>query len=215
MAVRKTKNTPSPKDTKIDFMKAVNNIGQPLAILVGFAVGKVAINKLEKSQAVDGLMGPDFKGYIIPGVVTGGGLIGMQLTKNPYIKMGLASFAGAGVAAGVKRMSGKDMMAGLEGSEGDKPNQLPAYTQQLPSADIDIEAEIQNAVDGVEDFSMSDDPMAGVEDYSMSDDPIGKTSEQTYPEDDYDGYVAGDIDRIEPEKINEDADLFAGDMMPD
>ena len=92
MAVRKkTSRTPttSARATKIDFMKATNNIGKPVAAIAGFAVGKYALKKLSKSQTVTGLMGTDMKDYILPAAVTMGGLIGTQFTKNEYIQLGL------------------------------------------------------------------------------------------------------------------------------
>ena len=89
MAVRKkTSRTPAtrPRASKIDFMKATNNIGKPVAAVAGFAVGKFALKKLSKSQTVSGLMGTDMKDYIVPAAVTMGGLIGTQFTKNEYIR---------------------------------------------------------------------------------------------------------------------------------
>ena len=69
MAVRKNK-APSSRGTKIDFMKEVNDIGQPLAAVAGFAVGKYALKKLTKSQTVSGLLGTEMKDYIVPAAVT-------------------------------------------------------------------------------------------------------------------------------------------------
>ena len=85
MAVRKkTSRTPttSARATKIDFMKATNNIGKPVAAIAGFAVGKYALKKLSKSQTVTGLMGTDMKDYILPAAVTMGGLIGTVHQKR-------------------------------------------------------------------------------------------------------------------------------------
>ena len=123
MAVRKkTSRTPttSARATKIDFMKATNNIGKPVAAIAGFAVGKYALKKLSKSQAVTGLMGTDMKDYILPAAVTMGGLIGTQFTKNEYIQLGLVGAAGAGVEAIIKKATGKTILQGLEGLIGDE-----------------------------------------------------------------------------------------------
>ncbi len=234
MAISKTSNKTS-QGTKIDFMKAVNNLGQPLAAVAGFAVGKYALKKLEKSQAVSGLMGPEMKGYIVPAAITMGGLIvGTQFTKNPYLQIGMIGVAGAGVESMVKKATGKTMLAGLEGLMGEEESYenemaaLPAYTQELPAADIDIEREIQRSINGAEDFSMSDEPVGGAEDFSMSDEPVGnasdfsmsdepvgKVKQPSYIEDEDEDIEGVGLSSIGDEKINEDADLFAGDMMPD
>ena len=213
MAVRKkTSRTPrtSPRATKIDFMKATNNIGKPVAAVAGFAVGKYALKKLSKSQAVTGLMGTDMKDYIVPAAITMGGLIGTQFTKNPYIQLGLVGAAGAGVEAIIKKATGKTILQGLEGLIGDEESDdgqmmaLSPITQSLPAANIDIEREIQRSVSGAADFSMSDEPIGStVSDYSMSDDPIGTT--------DYSEEMVGSLAKINPDSM--DFDIFSGDMM--
>ena len=83
MAVKKS----TTRGTKIDFMKATNNVGKPIAAVAGFAVGKYALKKLQKSETVTGLLGNDMKGYVVPAAVTMGGLIGTQFTKNEYVVM--------------------------------------------------------------------------------------------------------------------------------
>lgn len=217
MAVRKkTSRTPttSARATKIDFMKATNNIGKPVAAIAGFAVGKYALKKLSKSQAVTGLMGTDMKDYILPAAVTMGGLIGTQFTKNEYIQLGLVGAAGAGVEAIIKKATGKTILQGLEGLIGDEETPdfedmsglraLNPVTQALPAADIDIEREIQRSVSGAADFSMSDEPVGNITaDYSMSDDPIGNM--------DYSDDVVGSLAKINPDSM--DFDIFSGDMM--
>jgi hypothetical protein len=217
MAVRKkTSRTPttSSRATKIDFMKATNNIGKPIAAVAGFAVGKFALKKLSKSQTVTGLMGTDMKDYIVPAAVTMGGLIGTQFTKNEYIKLGLVGAAGAGVEAIIKKATGKTLLQGLEGLIGDDESSdyddvnglraLNPITQSLPAADIDIEREIQRSVSGAADFSMSDEPIGNITtDYSMSDDPMGTT--------DYSDEVVGSLAKINPDSM--DFDIFSGDMM--
>ncbi len=217
MAVRKkTSRTPttSARATKIDFMKATNNIGKPVAAIAGFAVGKYALKKLTKSQTVTGLMGTDMKDYILPAAVTMGGLIGTQFTKNEYIKLGLVGAAGAGVEAIIKKATGKTILQGLEGLIGDEESPdfedmsglraLNPVTQALPAADIDIEREIQRSVSGAADFSMSDEPIGNITtDYSMSDDPIGNM--------DYSDDVVGSLSKINPDSM--DFDIFSGDMM--
>jgi hypothetical protein len=217
MAVRKkTSRTPttSSRATKIDFMKATNNIGKPIAAVAGFAVGKFALKKLSKSQTVTGLMGTDMKDYIVPAAVTMGGLIGTQFTKNEYIKLGLVGAAGAGVEAIIKKATGKTLLQGLEGLIGDDESSdyddvnglraLNPITQSLPAADIDIEREIQRSVSGAADFSMSYEPIGNITtDYSMSDDPMGTT--------DYSDEVVGSLAKINPDSM--DFDIFSGDMM--
>lgn len=217
MAVRKkTSRTPttSARATKIDFMKATNNIGKPVAAIAGFAVGKYALKKLSKSQTVTGLMGTDMKDYILPAAVTMGGLIGTQFTKNEYFKLGLVGAAGAGVEAIIKKATGKTILQGLEGLIGDEETPdfedmsglraLNPVTQALPAADIDIEREIQRSVSGAADFSMSDEPIGNITtDYSMSDDPIGNM--------DYSDDVVGSLAKINPDSM--DFDIFSGDMM--
>ena len=201
--------------TKIDFMKATNNIGKPIAAVAGFAVGKYALKKLQKSEAVSGLLGNDMKSYIVPAAVTIGGLVGTQFTKNQYIQLGLVGASGAGVEAMIKKATGKTILQGLEGIIGDEEDYdemdglqaLNPITQALPAADIDIEREIQASVSGAaSDFSMSDDPMGNAAtDYSMSDEPMGKTD---YSDDDE---PVGKIKEIDPDSM--DFDVFAGDMM--
>nr|WP_321411158.1 hypothetical protein [uncultured Carboxylicivirga sp.] len=213
MAVRKTSRTPTTSRTqKIDFMKATNNIGKPIAAVAGFAVGKYALKKLEKSPTVTGLLGTDMKQYLVPAAVTMGGLIATQFTKNEYAKIALVGAAGAGVEAMIKKATGKTILQGLEGILGDDESYddtellaLNPVTQALPAADIDIEREIQASVSGVSDFSMSDEPMGNAaNDFSMSDDPMGSTD---YSEDEEVGNVA----KLNPDSM--DFDIFSGDMM--
>lgn len=213
MAVRrKTSRTPTrtTRATKIDFMKATNNIGKPVAAVAGFAVGKYALKKLSKSQAVTGLMGTDMKDYIVPAAITMGGLIGTQFTRNSYIQLGLVGAAGAGVEAIIKKATGKTILQGLEGLIGDDDsddNQMMALspvTQSLPAADIEIEREIQRAVAGASDFSMSDEPIGSITtDYAMSDEPMGSS--------DYSEEMVGSLAKINPDSM--DFDIFSGDMM--
>ena len=216
MAVKKTTSSTrrrSPAGTKIDFMKATNNIGKPVAAVAGFAVGKYALKKLQKSETVSGLLGSDMKGYLVPAAVTMGGLIGTQFTRNEYVKLGLVGVAGAGVEAMVKKATGKTILQGLEGIIGDDDytdydevdglRALNPVTQALPAADIDIEREIQASVSGAaSDFSMSDDPIGNAaSDYAMSDEPIGN----------YDDDEVGKIKEVDPDSM--DYDIFSGDMM--
>jgi len=186
MAVKQSR-TPTRRQSakKIDFMKATENIGKPIATIAGFAVGKFALKKLAKGVAVSGLMGTDMKQYIVPAVVTMGGLIGTQFTRNQYIQLGLVGVAGAGVEAVIKKATGKTILQGLEGVLGDIDDadydegnpQLMAVNpiiQSLPMADIDIENEINDSISGANNFDISDDPIGDVsEEFSMSDDPIG------------------------------------------
>ncbi|MCT4643618.1 MAG: hypothetical protein N4A74_01430 [Carboxylicivirga sp.] len=218
MAVKKTTSGGRSTATKIDFMKATNNIGKPIAAVAGFAVGKYALKKLEKSQTVSGLLGNDMKSYIVPAAVTMGGLVGTQFTKNEYIKLGLVGAAGAGVESIIKKATGKTILQGLEGIIGDEDyndvdemdglRALNPITQALPAADIDIEREIEASVSGAaSDYSMSDDPVgSAAADYAMSDEPIGKTD---YPEDEEP--PIGKIKDIDPDSM--DYDIFSGDMM--
>ena len=220
MAVKKTTSSTrrrSSTGTKIDFMKATNNIGKPIAAVAGFAVGKYALKKLEKSQTVSGLLGNDMKTYIVPAAVTMGGLVGTQFTKNEYVKLGLVGAAGAGVESIIKKATGKTILQGLEGIIGDEDysdvgemdglRALNPITQALPAADIDIEREIQTSVSGAaSDFSMSDEPVGGAaSDYAMSDEPVGKTD---YSDDEE---PVGKIKEIDPDSM--DYDIFSGDMM--
>jgi hypothetical protein len=217
MAVKKTTSSPrrTSAGTKIDFMKATNNIGKPIAAVAGFAVGKYALKKLEKSQAVSGLLGNDMKSYIVPAAVTMGGLVGTQFTKNEYIKLGLVGAAGAGVESIIKKATGKTILQGLEGIIGDEDydevdglQALNPITQALPAADIDIEREIEASVSGAaSDYSMSDDPVgSAAADYAMSDEPIGTSD---YQEDEEP--QIGKIKEVDPDSM--DYDIFSGDMM--
>ena len=218
MAVKKsTSSTPrrSSRGTKIDFMKATNNIGKPIAAVAGFAVGKYALKKLEKSQTVSGLLGNEMKTYIVPAAVTMGGLVGTQFAKNEYVKLGLVGAAGAGVESIIKKATGKTILQGLEGIIGDEDysdvdemdglRALNPITQALPAADIDIEREIQASVSGAaSDYSMSDDPIGNAaSDYAMSDEPIGSSDDDDEP--------VGKIQNLDPDSM--DYDIFSGDMM--
>jgi hypothetical protein len=215
MAVKKTTSGGGTRATKIDFMKATNNIGKPIAAVAGFAVGKYALKKLEKSQTVSGLLGNEMKSYIVPAAVTMGGLIGTQFTKNEYVKLGLVGAAGAGVESIIKKATGKTILQGLEGIIGDEDysdvdemdglRALNPITQALPAADIDIEREIQASVSGAaSDYSMSDDPIGNAaNDYAMSDEPIGSSDDDDEP--------VGKIQNLDPDSM--DYDIFSGDMM--
>ncbi len=218
MAVKKrTSSTPrrtSSRGTKIDFMKATNNIGKPIAAVAGFAVGKYAVNKLQKSSTVSGLLGTDMKGFVVPAIITMGGLVGQQFTKNELVKIGLYGMAGAGVEATIKKATGKTLLQGLTGLLGEENIEDVEYedvsglqalnpiTQALPAADIDIEREIQASMSGAAtDFSMSDDPIGSAAmDYSMSDEPIGSYDEEI-----------GKVANLDPDSM--DYDIFSGDMM--
>ncbi len=212
MAVRKTSRRAPVRGAKIDFMKATNNLGKPVATVAGFALGKYALKKLSKSQAVTGLMGTEMKDYIVPAAVTMGGLVGTQFTKNEYIRLGLVGAAGAGVEAMVKKATGKTILQGLEGIIGDESDDaeilsLNPITQGLPAADIDIEREIQQSVSGAADFSMSDEPVGTTaDDYSMSDEPVGTTD---YSDDET--QEVGKVSVTQPDSM--DYDIFSGDMM--
>ncbi len=196
-------------------MKATNNIGKPIAAVAGFAVGKYALKKLEKSQTVSGLLGNEMKTYIVPAAVTMGGLVGTQFTKNEYVKLGLVGAAGAGVESIIKKATGKTILQGLEGIIGDEDysdmdemdglRALNPITQALPAADIDIEREIQASVSGAaSDYSMSDDPIGNAaNDYAMSDEPIGSSDDDDEP--------VGKIQNLDPDSM--DYDIFSGDMM--
>ncbi len=218
MAVKKTTSQTRARTrstaTKIDFMKATNNIGKPIAAVAGFAVGKYALKKLEKSPTVSGLLGSDMKTYIVPAAVTMGSLVVTQFTKNEYVKIGLVGAAGAGVESIVKKATGKTILQGLEGLMGDEYTDyeevdglqaLNPVTQALPAADIDIEREIQASVSGAaSDFSMSDEPIgSAAKDFSMSDEPIGS--------DDDEEEAVGKITNLDPDSM--DYDIFSGDMM--
>jgi len=214
MAVKQSR-TPTRRQSasKIDFMKATENIGKPIATIAGFAVGKFALKKLSQNGAVSGLMGTDMKQYIVPAVVTMGGLVGTQFTKNQYVQLGLVGAAGAGVEAVIKKATGKTILQGLEGVLGDVESDdtellaLNPVTQTLPMADIDIEREIQNSISGAEEFSMSDEPIGNaVEDFSMSDDPIGNSDYSQVEETTVEG-----IKDVDPDSM--DLDIFSGDMM--
>jgi hypothetical protein len=196
-------------------MKATNNIGKPIAAVAGFAVGKYALKKLEKSQTVSGLLGNEMKTYIVPAAVTMGGLIGTQFTKNEYVKLGLVGAAGAGIESIIKKATGKTILQGLEGIIGDEDysdvdemdglRALNPITQALPAADIDIEREIQASVSGAaSDLYMGDDPIGNAaSDYSMSDEPIGAS--------DYSDEEMGKVQNLDPDSM--DYDIFSGDMM--
>ncbi|WP_289054987.1 hypothetical protein [Carboxylicivirga marina] len=218
MAVKKTTSGGRSSATKIDFMKATNNIGKPIAAVAGFAVGKYALKKLEKSQTVSGLLGSDMKSYIVPAAITMGGLVSTQFTKNEYIKIGLVGAAGAGVESIIKKATGKTIFQSLSGLLGDDIEDveyedvsglqaLNPVTQALPAADIDIEREIEASVAGTaSDYAMSDEPMgSAASDYAMSDEPIGKAD---YPEE---AHVIGKIKEVDPDSM--DYDIFSGDMM--
>ena len=219
MAVRKTASSTRKRSstrTKIDFMKATNSIGKPIAAVAGFAGGKYLLKKLEKSPTVSGLLGNEMKGYVIPGVITLGGLVGTQFTKNPYFQLGLVGVSGAGVESMVKKATGKTLLQGLEGLLGDEEfadyedmsglRTLNPVTQALPAANINLEREINKTVSGIaSDYAMSDDPIGSVgSDYAMSDEPIGGDYINERP-------TIGRIQEIDPDTM--DFDVFAGDMM--
>lgn len=195
--------------SQIDFMKATKEIGKPVAALGGFALGKLALNQLQKSETVSGLLGTEWKNYLVPAIVTGAGLVGLgvkSIRQNTYLQLGMIGFSGAGVEAIIKKATGKTILQGLEGLigvDGDSSEikSLIPSMQRLPAADIDIEREIQASVSGAAtDFSMSDEPIgSAASDFSMSDDiDYGVSS------------ITG-IKNIDPDSM--DLDIFSGDMM--
>jgi len=219
MAVKKTTSGGRSTATKIDFMKATNDIGKPIAAVMGFGGGKYILNKVMKSPTVSGLLGNDMKGYAAPAALALGALVGQQFTKNEYVKMGLYGAAGAGVESIIKKATGKTILQGLSGLMGDDIEDveyedvtglqvLNPITQALPAADIDIEREIEASVSGAaSDYSMSDDPVGGAAaDYAMSDEPIGTSD---YQEDEEP--QIGKIKEVDPDSM--DYDIFSGDMM--
>ena len=225
MAVKTSTRTPTKStETKIDFMKAANDIGKPVAAVIGFVGGKYIVKKFQKSQTVSGLMGADAKAYFVPVAVALGGLAATQLKvfkKNDYAQLALIGVAGSGVNAIIEKATGKTLLQGLEGILGDEdytdyedvPNlqALNPITQELPAADIDIEQEIQRSISGAADFSISDEPIGStVTDYNMSDEPIGKTN---YPDNEEEEIIedVGKIKDIDPDSM--DYDIFSGDMM--
>jgi hypothetical protein len=200
MAVKQTTTRRTAKGTKIDFMKAVNNVGQPMAAVGGFALGKIALKKLSGSGAVSGLMGTETKEYVLPAAVALGGLVGTQFTKNPYVTTGLIGVSGAGLEAIVKKATGKTVLSGLEGlmGEGSEQMAIPGHHVEIPAADLDIEEAVREAaayqgapVEGAGDLSLSDEPVSGASDFSLSDEPVGSIPEY------------------------EEAGLFEGDMLAD
>ena len=206
--------------TKIDFMKAVNNVGKPVATVAGFALGKYALKKLSKNHTVKGLMGTEMKDYVVPAAVTMGGLIGTQFTKNQYFQLGLVGAAGAGIEEIVKKSTGKTILQGLEGIVGDVDEEdaaelmaLNPVTQSLPAADIDIEKEIQQYVSGAAPVNISDEPVGTTaDDYSMSDEPVGTTADDYSMSDEPVGSTeSGKKSVTEPDSM--DYDIFSGDMM--
>ena len=207
------------QDAQVSFMtNVVQNLDKPIAAVVGFAVGKFAIKKLEKNQAVGGLSGDtDLKKYLIPAAVTvGGAYLTYKCQKSPkwrkhaFWGIGAIGVAGAGVEALIKKSTGKSLMAGIEGLLGEEDAIEPDYTvlspavQELPAADIDIEEAIQQSVSGASDFSMSDEPVAGASDFSMSDEPVGGAKSNHQP-----------IETEQDNELTEETDPFAGDMLED
>jgi hypothetical protein len=204
MAIRKTRTRRSrAQSQKLDVMKSVNHLGDPVSALAGYVAGKYALKKISNSQAVSGLLGPEIKELILPLVSTLGSVSAMYATSNKYLKTGFLGAAAACVEEAITKFTGKPLLSGIQGLLGEEesmPARLTVPTNELPAASIDIEGEVQQSVRGASDFSMSDEPVGNAGDFSMSDEPVGyaKTA-----------YAKAEI------MPGEDADLFAGDMLND
>ncbi|BDD00730.1 hypothetical protein [Persicobacter psychrovividus] len=188
---------------QIDFMKAAEDVGKPLSLVIGLVGGKYLLKSLNKSTTVKGLAGTDFKEMLVPGIVTIGGLVGTQMASNEYLKLGLLGVSGAGMEEGYKKMTGKSLLQGLEGILGeveeDEPITIPlnANPGALPAANLDIEA------------IMESDAMRAL--------PTGQSGTPSYHYDDEtDEYVSGVGASNLPDGVVPDAtdmDVFAGDML--
>lgn len=193
-------------------MKAGEQVGKPIAAVVGFAAGKYALKKMDKSQSISGLMGTELKNFLVPAAVTMGGLVATQFTKNEYLKIGLVGIAGAGIESAIKKSTGKTILQGLEGLMGEEGydtelSDMADITKALPAADIDIEREIERSVSGADDdYPDPEEPVGTPSDYSMSDDPVGDPSDYSMSDD-----PVGTIQNVDPDPM--DFDIFSGDMM--
>lgn len=201
MAVAK-RTRRSATTTKVDFMKGVNNIGTPVALGLGVATGKWAINKLSNSKAVSGLLGTDnIKRFAVPAGVGVLGLLTPQFTKNKMAHMGGYGVATAGVEQLIENFTGKSLMGGISSLLGDAgaPAPIPVTAieraRYLPAADIDVNAELEKPYA----------PVEGTTDNLIYSDNIGEADE-------YDA----EIGSTEFEEVgnfeNEEDDPFSGDM---
>jgi len=206
---RRTKRTAPRRSrstgTKIDFMKAAGHIGFSAAAIAGVAVGNLVVKKLSKSNTVSGLVGLELKEYIAPASVTVLSLIGIQFTNNPYMKTGLTASAGAGLGIAIEKLTGKSLTKSISGLFGDDGHEYlaldPAITQTLPAVDLDIEQEVQRSISGVEDFSMSDEPIGATTI------PSNMASQ---------AYVVAPYEEVGNPVVSPDSmdfDIFSGDMM--
>ncbi len=184
-------------------MKAAEDVGKPLSLVIGLVGGKYLIKTLNNTSTVKGLGQADIKEMLVPGIVTIGGLVGTQMASNEYLKLGLLGVSGAGMEEGYKKVTGKSLLQGLEGILGeveeDEPITIPlnANPGALPAANLDIEA------------IMESDAMRAL--------PTGQSGTPSYHYDDEtDEYVSGIGASNLPDGVVPDAtdmDVFAGDML--
>jgi hypothetical protein len=148
-------------------------------------------------------MGTELKELLLPLISTLGSISLMRATSNKYLKTGLLGSAAAGVGEVFTKLTGKELLSGLEsllGEQESEPLTIDVPATQLPAASIDVEREVQQSVQGASDFSMSDEPVGNASNFSMSDEPVG--------------YSGGNLANTEKMK-GENADIFAGDMLSD
>lgn len=208
MAVAKrAPRTQGAKQKQLDYMKGLNALPVSLSFMGGMALGRFAVTKLSKSKTVKGLMGADTKGLIVPLLVTGTGLMAPQFFgfKDKLAIAACHGVAGAGADVTIQKLTGKSLIktvSGLMGLDGDDfseaipENTMQAvssvqtrFAQQLPEADIDIEAAIEKELNA--------QPVNGMVDNLIYSDDLGDAE--------FDPEIDG-VDDIE------DVDIFAGDM---
>lgn len=112
MALQKPAKRTTPKQQKLDFMKLVKDVKTPGLFIIGFIAGKQVIVLFDKNQTVDKVVGKDGKKLIVPALAALGGLSISQLSKDRNLKMLGYGFSAAGIHDGVKKMTGKDLLAG-------------------------------------------------------------------------------------------------------
>lgn len=159
MAVAKRSGSRASAKKQVDFMKAVSDVGTPLAFIGGMALGNELITKMAKSTAVKGLLGTEVtQKYLVPVGTTLLGLVVPQLFKHKLVKIGGYGVAAAGLRKTIEVFTGKNLLSGLGLFNGNDQYEVPANVMQeiaaapnsqyLPMADIDIEKEIEKDLNG-------------------------------------------------------------------
>lgn len=126
---------------KYNFVKSLKSVKTPLLFILGFIGGKQVIVLFDKNKTVSSVVGQDGKKLLAPAATALTGLAIAQVTKDQNFKMLGYGMTAAGIVDGAKKVTGKDLLSGLNLFGDDvapedimglgSDTQLPAATDQL------------------------------------------------------------------------------------